>query len=1350
MERFLLPDPLPVSGNLPEQWLRFKKQFTQFIDASDKADANAKTKTAILLRCIGDKGNDIYDNFTFEGVPTFDDVIAKFDEFCRPRVSVFASRHHFLTMKQNDRSIDDFITALKKQVRECAFGDLRDDMVLHALTLGLDQERTRRRLFETKNLDLEKAITLCRLAEDTEGEMRKLKLNEEVQAVYKTRQKKAKRRPRSQPTHTSSNKADKCGKCGTEHPPRQCPAFGSECYACKKKNHYAKCCRAPQAQSKAKRVYLVDGDSDSSILRIQVDKEGRRLMATINVSSESRSAPTALRCQLDTAATCNVLSVTDYRLLGSPPLRASTSNLTMYDGSQVPSKGRCSLTLREIDQREEILIFEVVKTRHATLLSLDTCLKLDLIAVSEHVSLVEDRTNDIDAAITEYADVFTGLGCLPSEYNIEIDTTVAPVQNRPRKVAYALKDEFLKKIEALEAQGVIAKVETPTQWISSCLAVRKANGSVRVCIDPSDLNKAIRRNHFSLPTIEEVLPTLTNAKIFSLVDAKDGFLQVKLTDESSYLTTFWTPAGKYRWLRMPFGISSSPEEFQRRLQQALEGLEGISTVADDILIVGRGQTEAEARRDHDSNFIKLLQRAREQNLNRSKMRLHMKEIVYIGHVLSPDGVKPDPDKVCDIKNMPTPMDVEQVRRFLGFTNYIAKFMPNLSAVCEPIRRLVQKDAEFVWGPDQQEAFERVKDIATAERSLSYYDVTKPVVLQCDASTQGLGVTLLQNEKPVAYASRSLTASERNYTPIELECLAIVFACRKYDQYIYGHPDVTIHSDHKPLETIFRKSLLEAPKRLQRMMMALQRYDMKVVYKPGSEQLVADMLSRAPSTRRQPVELTKEQIFQVTTENAIAEEVETVDPREYVNISEPRVDAIRQATADDPVLQKLLVLVASGWPQDRSQLPSDLKVYWTFRDVIAGHNGILYKGERMFIPKSLQNDMLVRLHSSHQGIESTLRRARDSLYWHGMTNDVKQTVERCSECSRERPTQQKESLRSHTILPRAWAKVGMDLFAHGQDTYLIIVDYYSDFFEIAKLDDQRAVTTIEACKEQFARHGSPNIVHSDGGPQFISAEFERFAQSWEFEHSLSSPYHSQSNGKAEAAVKIAKQLLAKSSDPMKALLEWRNIPTSQMVSSPAQRLMNRRTRAVVPQAESLLKPAIPEVEQTISRKTTKQMQSQRYYNRSVSDLRPLQKGTPVFVQSLKKHQPIKWSRGTVVDDCNDRSYIVESEGRLLRRNRRYLRDDATAPHEFVQQREQQPLERQPLIQQRELQPRVQQPREQPRERKQKTLPEDEPRDVPSIAPEVTTPTPSVPASPAKVVSPVKTRSGRVVTKPARFQ
>ena len=205
--------------------------------------------------------------------------------------------------------------------------------------------------------------------------------------------------------------------------------------------------------------------------------------------------------------------------------------------------------------------------------------------MNEHVHLVNTRQyRNVDAMLEEYTDVFSGLGCLPREYDIVVDNSVKPVQNRPRKVAYALKDDLQKKITALEEQKVIAKVDIPTPWLSNCLAIRKSNGTVRVCIDPTDLNKAIQRNRFPLNTIKEVLPKLKDAKIFPLVDAKDGFLQVKLTDESSYLTTFWTPFGKYRWLRMAFGFTSSPEEFQRRFQLDLDGLDGIFIVADDILI----------------------------------------------------------------------------------------------------------------------------------------------------------------------------------------------------------------------------------------------------------------------------------------------------------------------------------------------------------------------------------------------------------------------------------------------------------------------------------------------------------------------------------------------------------------------------------------------------------------------------------------------------------------------------------------------------------------------------------------------------------------------------------------------
>ena len=373
-------------------------------------------------------------------------------------------------------------------------------------------------------------------------------------------------------------------------------------------------------------------------------------------------------------------------------------------------------------------------------------------------------------------------------------------------------------------------------------------------------------------------------------------------------------------------------------------------------------------------------------------------------------------------------------------------------------------------------------------------------------------------------------------------------------------------------------MLEAPKRLQRMLLAVQIYDIKVVYKPGNEQLVAGMLSRVPSERKPLTETSKEHIFQTAIEDTIAEEVDSIDPQEYVNIGEPRIALIRRATATDQTLQQLLQTVMSGCPEHKHLLPPDVKIYWTFRDVIAAHNGILYKGDRMIIPKQVQKNMLSRL-----GVEATLRRARDSISWHGMTNDIKEMIGHCAACANERPSQQKETIQRHDIPSTPWAKVGMDLFAHANETYLIIVDYHSDFFGFTKLVDQNSETTIKACKEQFARCGYPLIVQSDGGPRFISAEFEQVASTWEFQHSMSSPYHSGSNGKSEAAVKIAKNLLRKSKEPMKALLEWRNTPTTGLTTSPVQRLIQRRTRATIPQAERLLKPALQPAHQTMEGK-----------------------------------------------------------------------------------------------------------------------------------------------------------------------
>ena len=223
---------------------------------------------------------------------------------------------------------------------------------------------------------------------------------------------------------------------------------------------------------------------------------------------------------------------------------------------------------------------------------------------------------------TEYKNVFKGLGCLPGEYHLELDPNITPVKHTPRKVAIPLKAELKAHIKELEKIQVLYKVTKPTDWISSEVVVWKGD-KVRLCIDPKDLNKALKRSHYPMPTIEEILPELTKVKVFSVADARNGFWQVKLYEPSSYLTTFWTLFGRYRWLRMPFGIATAPEEFQRRQHEVLEGLQGIHNIADDILITGQGETHEEAVQDHDRNLITLLERAREVNLKLNPKKLKL-------------------------------------------------------------------------------------------------------------------------------------------------------------------------------------------------------------------------------------------------------------------------------------------------------------------------------------------------------------------------------------------------------------------------------------------------------------------------------------------------------------------------------------------------------------------------------------------------------------------------------------------------------------------------------------------------------------------------------------------------------
>lgn len=278
------------------------------------------------------------------------------------------------------------------------------------------------------------------------------------------------------------------------------------------------------------------------------------------------------------------------------------------------------------------------------LLGLRAAQQMNLIKIQYHnISAVEDQPLTRDMVTTQYADVFQGeAGCLPGKIHLETDPTIAPVRLPLRRVPVAMKEELKKELQRLESLGVVAAVDTPTDWV----IVKKPSGKLRICIDPKPLNRALKRNHYPLPVIEDVLPDLAQAKVFSLFDVKNGYWHVELDEESSLLTTFETPHGHLRWRHLPFGISPASEYFQQSLDQALEKLPGIHIVADDILVTGYGATEEEAHRDHDRRVTTLLERCRKKNiiLNKQKFKSKCTEMPYIGHLLTTQGLKPDPAK----------------------------------------------------------------------------------------------------------------------------------------------------------------------------------------------------------------------------------------------------------------------------------------------------------------------------------------------------------------------------------------------------------------------------------------------------------------------------------------------------------------------------------------------------------------------------------------------------------------------------------------------------------------------------------------------------------------------------------
>jgi len=934
-------------------------------------------------------------------------------------------------------------------------------------------------------------------------------------------------------------------------------------------------------------------------------------------------------------------------------LRPARATLRMFDATELPTLGMVTTTVKHPRTGDQFDIEFYITEREEPILGIEACRRLDMLrVVEENICTVQDTAATAQGltsadVFTQYSDLFDGsLGCMSGEVHLEVDPHVPPVQMPLRRIPVALRDQVKTELDKLVANKVIAPVTEPTKWVSALLVVQKPTGQgVRICIDPKFLNRALIRSTYYMQTIDDILPQLANVKVMSTVDIKQAFWMLQLDHESSMLTTFETPYGRYRWLRLPMGTKVSPEIFAARIQAALAGLNGVHVIADDLLITGCGSDTESATRDHDKNVLALLERCRQQGikLNKDKLSMNRKSVMFMGHVLTSEGLKPDKRKVEAIVRMPRPENKAALQRLLGMATFLARYCPNFSQVTAPLRQLLAENNEFLWDVRHTEALDKLKQLLTHSPVLRYFSPALETIVQCDASSFGISAVLMQDGAVVEYASRALTEGETNWAQIEKELLSIQFGCERFHTYLYAR-HFKCQTDHRPLLAIHKKALGAAPKRLQRMLMRLQQYDVELEFVPGSQLILADTLSRAvPPQSAKSVNSSDADELAALTDEQLSDL--------HMVASQKTINAIRAAAADDAVYQQLKQQIVVGWPPTGAQLMPDLKPYHSFADELTVCGDFVFKGHRVVVPASYRETVLDKLHSVHIGINSCIRRAREVCFWPGITADIKKRLSACDICIRVQNELSREPLRSHESPSRPFEKVGVDLFSfHGQD-YILIVDYLSNYYEVDRLPSKKMSDIIYVLKQQWARHGIPCIVFSDN--QFSCQEFRKFADAYEFEHVTSSPRFPQSNGKVENAIKTCKKLMLKSlesgADPFLALLEWRNCPSEQLSLSPVQLLMGRRTRTPLPIVErQLLTPTAQDAKSALI--SAKRRQA-HYYNRSTRDRATLPVGQTVRM----RYDEHDWRKAEVARILPHRSYeVTMPDGSRRRRTSKHVR------------------------------------------------------------------------------------------------
>ena len=1060
--------------------------------------------------------------------------------------------------------------------------------------------------------------------------------------------------PRGPAQRLRASAAPACPRCRSRrHASKDCPFKQAECYSCHRIGHTRSACLSQRRDHGAHLITEETGAPDCSH-----DPPAEDQAYGINALADS-SAPIAVdvdlngaqvTMQVDTGASRSIISKAMFTSLWTSPPRLEPLSrpLRTYTGERVPVVGVASVKVDYQGQKATLPLI-VADTTGPPLLGREWLreIRLDwkslfnpdpLHSVS---SPPAPEARELEAALqrdrAEFSDLFEpGMG----RYNvrkvsIEIDPAVKPIFLKHRPPPFAQREEIEKELDRQVAEGILEPVKT-SRWAAPVVPVKKANGSLRLCGSyDQTVNKASQLEKYPLPRVDELFAAMAGGKMFTKIDLREAYFQLELDNESKEALTINTHKGLFRPNRLGFGVKSAVSIFQREMETLLSGIPNVAVFLDDIAVTGPNPAA------HRENVREVLRRLSSAGLrvNEEKSVWLASEVTYLGFCISADGIRTTPEKTKAVQDAPEPRNLSELKAYLGLLQYYARFLPGLATQAAPLYSLERKGAIWTWEAPQRAAFLKTKQMLVSAPVLTHYDHRKPLILTTDASSYGLGAVLShpgneQGDRPIAYASRTLSGAERNYSQLDKEALGVMFGVGKFHQYLYGRPFL-IRTDHKPLLGLLSadKALpIAVSPRILRWRLLLAGYQYQFQFVAGQRIGNADGLSRLPLP-----------VFpgSIPVPGDIANMLEDVS--HAVDVAQ-----IRASTSRDPVLSQVLRYLQSGWPPV-PPAEEELMCYYSRRQELSLQDGCVLWGCRVVVPPPLRTQLIMVLHDGHPGMNQMKRLARSHIWWPQLDAMVEDCVRTCHQCQIHRGAQPEVPAQPWSFPQRPWQRVHVDFAGPVEGRQLlVVVDAYSKWCDVHICSTPSSAAAIEKLRISFSTHGLPVILVSDNGTAFASAEFQAFVKANRILHKFSPPLHPASNGQAEAVVKVVKSGLTQRSDGSlqtrlsRFLFKYRNTPHSTTGRTPAELLLGRPMRSTMDLVHPDLTAKIERHQQTWKDRS----------DQSACD-RQFQVGEGVYVTAIPQSAQ-RWVPAVVISVTGQSCGVRLMDGRVFRRHRSHLR------------------------------------------------------------------------------------------------